>query len=155
MNGTIKLTVIAIALCGAALVAAAPARASVSGRVTGPTQPCGRPDVAPPGPEADPYLQHYQGTESARYAGLYWCNLVMGVKDPRDVRVGPIGPEADPYLQHYQGTPSFKYGMLYWNDFVLGGKDPADARVGPIGPEADPYLEHYQDTPSAKYKGLK
>lgn len=155
MNGTIKFTVIAIALCGAVLVAAAPAMASESGGVTGPTQPCGRPEVAPPGPEADQYLQHYQGTQSAKYAGLYWCNLIMGIKNPRDVSLAPPGPEADPYLQHYKGTPSARYASLFWHDLVMGGKDPADVPVAPPGPEADTYLEHYQGTPSAKYKGLK
>ncbi len=64
--------------------------------------------IAPPGPEADPYLQHYHGTPSAKYGHL--AGAWLPGKDLSQVSVAPPGPEADLYLQHYNGTVSAKYG---------------------------------------------
>jgi hypothetical protein len=68
--------------------------------------------VFPPGPEADPYLEHFHGIGNPRYGAWYWCNIVMGGKDPHEVSVAPPGPEADLYLEHYQGTGSATYTGL-------------------------------------------
>jgi hypothetical protein len=68
--------------------------------------------MSPPGPEADPYLEHYPGNGNPRYATWYWCNLVLGGKDLHDMSVAPPGPEADLYLEHFQGTGSSLYTGL-------------------------------------------
>jgi hypothetical protein len=74
--------------------------------------------IYPPGPEADLYLQHYEGTPSFRYAeqswgelSLNWSELVLNGRAPTRTSIYPPGPEADPYLEHYQGTVSYRYGL--------------------------------------------
>jgi hypothetical protein len=69
-------------------------------------------NIAPPGPEADPYLQHYKGTPSFLYARYYWEPLALDGHHADEVMVAPPGPEADLYLQRYQGTASSLYGDI-------------------------------------------
>ncbi len=152
MHGKYQLLAVVIALCGVAV--AVPVQAAPSGALTGPTQPCSQTGIAPPGPEADPYLQHYQGTGNARYTSWYWCNVVLGGQNLAEVSVAPPGPEADLYLQHYQGTGSAAYTGLpvkltasSWRlvDYQVVQADGSISR--PFGTDAVGYLlvtpEHY------------
>ncbi len=149
MKANLKQVAVLAALCGcmaaAHVYAATPVASSHLFQTDGETS------VAPPGPEADLYLQHYQGTPSVRYAEQYWNVHRLNGQDPAHVSLFPPGPEADLYLQHYQGTPSVRYAAPYWSEHALNGQDLEQVSVAPPGPEADLYLQHYHGTPSVRY----
>jgi hypothetical protein len=126
MNKNFKLVVAALALCGS--VSAVHVQAASNGRVIEPywnRRTLAKADmsqtIGPIGPEADPYLEHY--------------NSVVGNRTSVEATsqiIGPIGPEADPYLEHYNG--------------VVGNNANAAATsqsVASIDPAADPYVLHY------------
>ncbi len=144
MNARFPLVLSAIALCSSISIA-----------------PLCAQSIAPPGPEADPYLAHYEGGGSARYDLAHWnmyhadwaalstatlaapgpeadrylehtpANVAWVAMMGSTAQLKPSGPEADPYMEH---APE----LLVWASQI----DPM-AQVGPIGPEADPYMQHY------------
>ena len=107
MNTHFKHLAIVAALCGFAVVMpVCTTRAMNVGDYPTATQMV---SIHPPGPEADPYLQHYHGTVSFQYAGRYWREFLLAEGNSTQASLYPPGPEADPYLQHYQGTISSRY----------------------------------------------
>ena len=97
MNKKYQFIAVAMVLCG--ILAAAPVQAASN--IVDDSQI----NIAPPGPEADLYLQHYHGNSDARRIDPYWHIVVLNGKNPAEVSVAPPGPEADLYLQHYHSTP--------------------------------------------------
>jgi Lipocalin-like domain len=141
MNRNFQLlaAAVALSLCGAFSVTQARAMG------TGPYQIPDDASIRPPGPEADPYLQHYHGRADARFADQYWVDLVSNGKNVEEVSLALPGPEADPYLEHYQGTGQYTglpvklaVGAYHLLDYEM--INPAGKVQHPFGEDAVGYM---------------